>query len=246
MSRIIHFTEDDATIGLMTRKATPGPELDMVRYFADYAANDFKRNKAKKNRLAIFFEPMLDIGFPDIVLAEYSPVAFKKWQQERQGLQTKDFKVLHHILQVQGADAKDIQAQLGIDSKFLLATIERLLDAGLIRRYSRQWEAVQLDSVFGLKRLIAVEAKVVNNVSVFQQAQSNRWFASESYVLFPALRPTTKAIERSQQFGVGVYVLSGQDIMHVQHSPTQALPSCYGSWLFNEWIGRKLHGIVAG
>jgi len=244
MSHIMVFAEDDTSIGLMTRKATPGPEIDMVKYFADFMIEDFKRVKAKNTRLAIFFEPMLDVGFPDIVLAEYSVFAFKKWQQTRQDLQMSDFKILHHILHVKGANAKEIQAQLGIDSKALIIAIERLLDAGLIRRNSRQWQAVNLENTFGLKRLIAVEAKLANNLSVFHQAQSNRWFASESYVLFPATKPTMKALERSEQFGVGVYVLSGREIKQAQVSPIQDLPTCYGSWLFNEWVGRKLQSVV--
>jgi DNA-binding Lrp family transcriptional regulator len=240
MDDVIFFEEDDAAIGLMTRKATPGPEIELVKDFANYIIGGFKRTRSKKTRLAVFFEPMLDVGFPDIVLAEYNPTIFKNWSPQRQILQIGDFKILHHLLQSGGADSREIQSKLGLDSKILLLTIERLLDAGLIRRYSQQWQAIKLDSTFGLKRLTAVEAKVRNNISVFQQAQSNRWFASESYVLFPATRVAKTAVERSQEYGVGMYIFSGKEFKQVKDSPTQLLPSCYGSWLFNEWIGRSL------
>lgn len=240
MSRIMVFEEEDTSIGFANRKATPGPEMEMVKHFAEYVTNDFKRAKTTNTKLAIFYEPMLDVGFPDVVLAEYSCAAFKKWKQSRQDLQMSDFKILHHILHIGGACSKDIQSQLGIDCKTLIMAIERLLDAGLIRRYPGQWQAISLEHIFGLKRLVAVEAKLKNNISVFHQAQSNRWFASESYVLFPAVKHPTTAIERSKQFGVGVYVLTGREIKQIKNSPTQLLPSCYGSWLFNEWVGRKL------
>ena len=97
-----------------------------------------------------------------------------------------------------------------------------------------------MSEFFGVKKLIAVEAKMNNWAEVFNQAWLNQWFASESYVLSPVMRPEEKNLIRSEMLGIGIYVSSHHGIKKIRPSSVNPMPSCYASLLFNEWIGRRL------
>ncbi|MCL6592148.1 MAG: MarR family winged helix-turn-helix transcriptional regulator [Firmicutes bacterium] len=225
---------------MRTRKPTNGPEYHLVKQFIDYKVSRFQNQKNRKTKLAIFVEPFLETGFPDMVFSEYDPGRFDQWSDNRFKLSVIDLKVFYHILRSYGIEGSKIQKQLGMDGKILLQTIEKLLDAGLIMRRSKQWRAKRLSEFFGVKKLIAVEAKMNNWAEVFNQAWLNQWFASESYVLSPVIRPEEKHLIRSEMLGVGIYVSGHQGIKKVRPSSISPMPSCYASLLFNEWIGRRL------
>ena len=63
---------DRSDIGLFTRNNTYGDEYTLVEQFIDYYCSSFRRNN-KKMRLAVFVEPRIDSGFPDVVFASYLP-----------------------------------------------------------------------------------------------------------------------------------------------------------------------------
>ena len=56
-------------IGYVSRTNTPGPEFDMVKQYVLYLINKYK--KLKKKSIAVFIEPQIDTGYPDIVIVEY-------------------------------------------------------------------------------------------------------------------------------------------------------------------------------
>lgn len=240
MRNIILFDKAIPEIGLKVRRPTNGPELELVQRFVDYKVSRFQNRKNRQTSLAIFWEPFLETGFPDLVLSEYDPSLFAQWSDNRIKLNVTDYKVFYHIWQSRGAEGLMLQKQLGVDSKILLLTIEKLLDAGLLVRRSKKWQAKRLNQFFGIKKLIAVEAKINNWADVFNQARLNQWFASESYILSPITQPTEKNLIRSEMFGVGIYASSGRTIRKVRRSSVNSMPSCYASLLFNEWIGRQL------
>lgn len=240
MDHVMLFNKTIPEIGLKARKPTNGPEYQLVNNFIEYKLNRFQNKKNSKTALAVFVEPFLETGFPDMVFAEYNPSRFDQWSAGRSRLSVSDLKVFHHILGNRGLEGLEIQKQLGLESKVLLPSIEKLLDAELIERRSNQWQAKPFNKTFGVKKLIAFEAKMNHWADVFNQALLNQWFASESYVLSPVLRSAEKNVNRSEMLGIGIYISRNQVFKKVRPSSVNPVPSSYASLLFNEWIGRRL------
>jgi len=237
MKQVLVFDKSKPDIGLLTRKPKIGPEHKLVRRFTDFFTNSFK---SKSTRLAIFHEPQLDSGFPDIVFVEFSPGVIDKWNDRRSSSQPMDIRILHYLYLVKGADSAFIERTLGINGRILLPSLERLLDSQLIYRKSGQWRTYSLTNIFAIRNIVAVEAKMNGWQSVFEQARINKWFASESYILSPIIQPNAKTLKTSNKLGIGIYTCNSDGVTKISESDRGSLPSCYASWMFNEWIGRSL------
>ena len=85
MERIHLFDKDIPSIGLHCRASTQGEEFDLVKEFIEYYSSRFLRDN-KVNNLAIFIEPHIVSGFPDIVFVSYSPTILDNWNQSRKAL----------------------------------------------------------------------------------------------------------------------------------------------------------------
>jgi hypothetical protein len=130
--------------------------------------------------------------------------------------------------------------KLGIPGVRLDASIELLDAAHVIRFRKGVWVPVSLDRVFGVRRIIAVEAKISNWGQALTQACNNQWFASESFVLGP-FEEVPKALESgARRRGVGVWGCRGGQVVRPVRPRCGSLPISYVSWLFNEWVGRSL------
>ena len=81
------FDHNIKDIGLYTRPSTQGDELDLVEDFIEYYIHNFLKSN-KTNNLAIFVEPKVASGFPDIVFASYSPKILENWSEQRENLET--------------------------------------------------------------------------------------------------------------------------------------------------------------
>ena len=66
--------------------ATQGEELDLVEDFIEYYIYNFLKTN-KTSNLAVFVEPKVASGFPDIVFAAYSPKILENWSEERENLE---------------------------------------------------------------------------------------------------------------------------------------------------------------
>jgi hypothetical protein len=238
MSPVIQFNRSDNSIGLSVRPVRFGPENDMANQFIEKTISVLT---GRKDKYAFFLEPQLETGFPDIVIVTYRPIVFDKWNIARNKLTIQDLKVLQHLLFVGGANAEGIEAMLGLTSRNLIRTLERLLNANIITWKHGKWIPMKLHSIYGLKSVIAIEAKIKNWSEAFKQAEINWWFASESYILSPNLLPQKQIIEKSSKLGIGLYSLHHRSgIVKLKISKKEQLPSSYASWLFNEWVGRRL------
>ena len=238
MTDVIEFIGGNSEIGLLARNGTNGPEKELVDSFVAYIPQCFRW---QKGAVAIFHEPRMESGFPDLVIVQYVPEVFNNWVNARNALQPIDLKVLHYLSNVRGADASTLIANLGIGPKALLISIERLLDAGLISRSKTKWKPKSLSRIFGLRSIIAVEAKIKNWTDAFHQSQLDMWFASESYILSPIEKPSQSIVSRSREMGVGIFLLNSKHMRRIQGARKSNIPSSYGSWMFNEWIGRYLY-----
>lgn len=236
--KIIEIIGRNEQIGLLTRNGAHGPEKELVDSFVKNIPQCFHW---QKGAVVIFHEPRMETGFPDLVIVRYLPEVFKYWVESRSSLNPMDMKILHYLSNLQGADASTLMATLGIPAKSLLSSIERLLDAGVITRSKTKWKAEALNHIFGVRSIVAVEAKIKNWTNAFHQSQLNLWFASEAYILSPVEKPSQLIISRLRDSGIGIFLLNGNHVRRAQGTRINRIPSSYGSWMFNEWIGRYLH-----
>jgi len=239
MAPIIEFSKSDKTIGLVVKPARIGPEIRLSNLFLEKMTAQLAK---RKTNFAIFNEPQLETGFPDIVVVSFSPGTFKKWKNERMNLSVMDIKLLHHLYFVGGDRSDNIETMLGLDSKSLIRSLERLLSADLVNWKRKIWKPLDFRSVFGLTNITAIETKIKNWSEAFRQAEMNWWFASESYVLSPITRPQKQILDRANCLDVGLYSMTREgSIARLRQSKRESLPLSYASWLFNEWVGRRLH-----
>lgn len=239
MAPVMEFAKSDKAIGLIVKPARIGPEIRLSNLFMEKTVAQLTKRKA---HYAIFNEPQLETGFPDIVIVSFSPHTFDKWKGGRAKLNVMDIKILHHLYLLGGASSENIETMLGLDSKNLTRSLERLLSANIVSWKRKVWKPMQLRSVFGIRNIMAIEAKIKNWGEAFGQAEMNWWFASESYVLSPVMQPQKQVLEKADRLEVGLYsVASKGTIVRIRSSKRGCLPSSYASWLFNEWVGRRLH-----
>jgi hypothetical protein len=228
-------------IGLYIRPATLGGEYELVEQFVEYYCRNFIRNN-KKTQLAVFIEPRIDSGFPDVVFASYLPSITNNWSYTREALDVCDLKLLSYLCAAKSAVGARIISTLGFPEKQTLMSLERLMDAKLISYRDRSWRVRELRDVFSITKLIAVEAKLNDISKVVEQTHLNTRFASHSYALTNSAHPKGITVKTFKRFGLGLY---GKDsrFHRIVEAKQYALPSSYLSLQFNEWIGKSIiHG----
>jgi len=239
MKRFLVFKKSNRDIGFLARTKGEGPEATLLDDFVDKYASTLRR---ERKSYALFYEPLLPTGYPDLVVVKYNPRVYEKWTLNRITLGVLDLKVLHHLHFVGFATSSMIEKQLGLNSKVLLRSLEQLLDAKLVKREKESWVPKSLRSTYGISNIRAIEAKMSNWATVLRQANLNQWFATESYVLLPAVNRKNDAIVKARESGIGVFSLSSElNVQTIQKPLIRARsPVSYASWLFNEWVGRRL------
>jgi len=244
MSQVIFFNDSSPNIGLYTRSATIGTEFEMVKQFIDYYCSKFIRDN-KKSQLAVFVEPRIESGFPDVVFASYLPSILDNWSAEREQLDTYDLKVLSFLCYAQKSSGAKIITKLGLPEKQTITSLEKLMRAKLISYRNNGWQARDLRDIFSITKLVAVEAKLNNVNRVVEQTVHNTWFASHSYALTNALNPMNETVRAFSRYGVGLYC-KGKQFKKVLEARQYSLPSSYQSFQFNEWIGKTIAGAGGG
>jgi len=233
-----------AAIGLSTRAPQEGPERELVTSFLSRGI----RQRHRGAYVTAFVEPRLETGFPDIVIAHWRPRAFAGWNNSRPPLGATDVRILHFLHGVRGADMETLCRMLDPRQARLADSLERLQLAQLVRLRGDVWVPRALSRTFGIRDLIAVEAKVRDWRRALEQASLNKWFASRSYVLMPISSVGDSVLRHAKDLGVGVIArCDDEEMKELLESPVDGVPRSYGSWLFNEWVGRSItHGHVWG
>jgi len=237
--QLLEFNTSDSSINLTARTVRKGPESVLLDEFVSKYKGKLG---ALKRHYAIFYEPLVPTGYPDMVVVSYNPKSYQSWAMPRNKLEVIDLKILHHLYFVKGSTSLAIEKQLGLNSKIMLNSLERLLDASLLRRTKQRWVPKQLKQAYGIYNIKSIEAKISNWSGAFSQAGMNQWFASESCVLSPVKKPSPQVVEVAKKSGIGIYSQSpGVDLkMILSPARINGLPLSYASWMFNEWIGRQL------
>jgi predicted transcriptional regulator len=238
MDRVHFFDHNMPDIGLFMRTSTQGDEIELVKEFIDFYCNRFTKNN-KNNNLAVFIEPRIASGFPDIVFASYSPNILDNWSPAREKLDTNDLKILSHLILAKGCSGTQLITDLKLPEKQTLLSIEKLLDANMVFRAKEHWRAKDLKNIYSIKKLVSVEAKMNNMKKVVEQSIINTWFASQSYALTNISNPQSTTLNNFQEQGVGLYCKT-KSFKKVVEAQKLSLPSSYLSLQFNEWVGNAI------
>ncbi|MEG4442224.1 hypothetical protein QUB47_07805 [Microcoleus sp. AT9_B5] len=230
-SRNIQEFPSLGSVGLSLRKPIKGVEYNMVKKYVKLQILSTNPEESK----AVFLEPLIDSGFPDIVIVYFASEIAKKWSPERKKLNKLDWRILHWMVSEKIIETTKMKTIFPND---LSKSLQRLRDAELIDYKGDTWEAKPLEEIFAIQRLIAIEAKVKNWQEGLQQAFQNTWFASESYLLLPEVRNTNELIQKATRFGVGLLTTECSLAQPKLSPQVTNLPKSYVSWLFNEWAWR--------
>lgn len=226
----------ESSLRLSFRTRLPGPEEDLVDWFLQ--SHRFRTPRTA--RVTVFREPRLESGFPDLVYVVWNPAIAREWPEYRARLVVDDLRVMQHFLDAGPMTPSTLTDHLGTKA---LASLDPLLQAGMIRRQGSDYAARSLSKIFAVKHILAFEAKMGEWSSALGQARLNLWFASESFVLVPSVPKGRRLLEEAAQHGVGVCARASKPTV-VQAGDVHGLPRSYASWLFNEWVWRA-NGIEA-
>lgn len=228
-SRLFVLTSDMCRrVGVAPRRQRMGPELELVQSFLAEPMFSVPRHC----EVAVFQEPRLPSGFPDLVIVMWNRNTIRNWNTSRRNLTTRDVRLAHFLYQSGASTLAEITVGFGKQS---LASLERLHEAGMATLARDKWTMKPLRNIFAVQQLIAIEAKVTEWSAGLQQAWVNTWFASESYLLIPRIPRGSGVLEQAKKLGIGVWAGNAQAM---EPSCRPKLPASYVSWLFNEWVGR--------
>jgi len=206
----------------------PGPESQMVE--EALLAGFPLRSRSERWLLR---EPSLDVGQPDLVFV----YGAADWVGSgATALSSEHLRLLHLVHQLRWTTLDEIIELTCTSPTRVRRAVGDLVEAQVVYETRRGVRAIALPKVFGVRRIVAIEAKMGDWRGAVLQAARNTWFASDSYVLLPRSRCTPAALHFARRHGVGVYSFERGRVRRLQASKRYALPCSYGSWVFNEWL----------
>ncbi len=222
------------------RRSKPGPENDMVQLFL--SRYEFLFEHDSELSLTVLTEPKIGISFPDIVLVYWDRSMLVNWTETRQNLAIKDIKILHHIAQKEKNHIRQIQKKLGFSEKEIFQSLSALQDADLLYWTDSHVSIKPLSEIFFVKDIIAIEAKMRDWKSVIEQANLNKLFASQSYVLVPKINDNSIIMSETSRLRLGCLEYDDNKFMVSKKAKRNNIPVSYNSWIINEAIGRDNYG----
>jgi len=222
------------------RQSRQGPENDMVKLFLSHYETLFQLDSELS--LSVYTEPKIGISFPDIVLVYWDSSKLSNWTETRQKLTIQDIKILHHMAQKEKNLASQIQKKLGFSEKEIRQSFTVLQDAGLMYWTDSYVSIKPLSEIFFVKDIIAIEAKIKDWKSVIEQANLNKLFASQSYVLVPKINGSSNILSEAKRLQLGCLELSKNKFSVTKKAKRSKIPVSYNSWVINEAIGRENYG----
>lgn len=212
---------------LRHRRPRPGPELDLI-------ASAFEAGVPMgfPGSPEILREPELPVGSPDVVAV----FPRRTFHAERQPLDETHVRVLHQIWLSGGVDINALSFLIHMAPRKLARVIRVLDHLGLVRCRGEYCTARPLASIFPIRQIVAIEAKISDWRTGLEQAESNLWFASVSYLLVPKRKSPESLVKAASTKGVGLLILDGRRVRRLVQPRPVAIPRSYGSWLFGEWL----------
>ena len=238
--RTLLFTGTLFDINYIARTSTAGKEFDMVTRYINFLVDKYE--KMKRKRAAIFIEPQLDTGYPDIVVVEFNAIPQLQWNSIRNGLNAIDIKILFYIQTSGAAKIDDLQKTLGFSKKLLQKSLLKLRDCGLVYLSSQYTNVrpVSLKSYCRVNKVISIEAKIDKWNEAMRQAENNIWFSTESYILMNKTSCSDSIEKACRERGIGIILVNGK-VETILTSKCRKFPVSYASLQFNEWILRYMN-----
>lgn len=215
--------------------ARKGPEADLVLSFLSTSLPKTPKGLTH----SIFIERNLENSLPDIVIIYWDLKVTNKWPQARKNLKRIDYKLIQ-FLHIQGIQRHEILVQYF--PKNINKILERLLQAEIIIETVQGWELKAFNDIYAAKQIVSIEAKMTASTKVFMQAMLNARFASESYVLTKSKSPRENSIMFAQKTGIGLWSLTGDDVVALVTAKEQPLPQSYLSWELNDMAWQDYDG----
>ncbi|TAL29766.1 MAG: hypothetical protein EPN93_20725 [Spirochaetes bacterium] len=228
------------SVDIRFKKRTEGPESILVNDFLSV----YKQNNSNIDKsFTVFTEPFTGSGFPDLVIVLWDDVKIHKWHPERSNLRNIDLKILHHMMTNHCSyTLESLRDQLGYSTKQLECSLDKLSSSSLVRHFKNDTFCVcSRSDAFYVKTIIAIEAKIKNWKAAFNQAETNFWFASESYVLLPGESLRNSIIDKAAESPAGLLSYYNNNYDVVSKSERRKMPVSYCSWIFNEYIGKNTY-----
>lgn len=239
LNKVILFEDGINSINYKSRRPTVGPELDLANEFISSISNSYND---KNYNLALFIEPKIISGYPDIVMVEYHPRLLDYWVSERNKLSFNEFTILSILSKKRIVTFNDIVDTTHLSSREVLNSTEILLDCKMINRNNKSWSLFQKRNIFALHKVSAVEAKINNWQSALHQASLNIGYANESFILSNVKNPKSTTIAKVKQNGVGIYNMKQNNTNIICDARKFPMATNQTVWQLNEWIGRKIYG----
>ena len=125
MSNIQIFNHSIHDIGYISRTVTYGEEYEMVLDFIDCYLKS--RKNLKNKQIAIFIEPQIDTGYPDIVIVDYYITKGLSWVNTRYKLTYNDLKILFEIQKNRSISINKLKISLGFSENELEKIIDEII-----------------------------------------------------------------------------------------------------------------------
>lgn len=236
--KVIIFNNTIQKIKFFSRSKTQGEEMNMVEQYVHHV---IKTNRRTKTNLAIFYEPQLEFGYPDLVLVEYRDCGSLQWNNIREKLDITDLKILYEINRMKTVEIDYFVSILGYSRKEIRNCLLKLEKACLIKIRGERVLRLPLNSYSCVNKIIAIEAKIDKWDAAIKQAKNSYTFATEVYVLLNKKKCTDSIIERCRNDGLGIILVNGK-VEKALKAAKNPYPVSYTSLLFNEWIQRFIQG----
>lgn len=231
------FDNSIPQIGYISRTSTKGQEYNMVRNYIKCILGKYANLKNK--HIAIFVEPQIDTGYPDIVIIEYYHSDKLILNEHRLKLSIQDLKILFHIQKNKNVSLKDLESILGFHVSEIKKSISRLEASKLIHvsKGRNNYRNIPLSSYSRIKKIISIEAKLDKWSEAIKQAEKNLWFSTESYILMNKECCSRTMLSRCEELGIGIILQNGKMETKLKGSKRD-FPVSFTSLLFSEWIFR--------
>jgi len=218
------------------RKCRKGPEADLVDAVLLHGLPE-----TYGHRPLLLREPELPTGYPDLVAVFLRRASCRNLTPARLAFTANHIRLIHHLYCVRGSAITEMSRALSWSQRKLQGVVDDLRTAGIARKAGERIALKRPRLLFGVSRIVAIEAKIRDWKRAIDQATANTWFASHSYVLLPPKRRLGALVTRARHLGIGVMISDGEECKVVLKAKRQPIPASYGSWLLSEWVFRHIN-----
>jgi hypothetical protein len=209
------------------RRPRPGPEHELLA-----SALRVGLPTGLSGTPLVLREPELPVGSPDVV------AVFPRVTQhlERPALVPAQARILHQVWLSRRVQVDELSRLVHVPQRKLRSILGMLCEFGLVYLRGQFCVTRPLNYIFPLRHIVAVEAKMTDWRAGMDQAESNLWFASASYLLLPIRRDYSKPMAAAASRGIGLLTFDGRRVRRLVRPRTVPIPRSYGSWMLSEWF----------